>query len=144
MPATFLVDHDLVTAFQAGWRILYEDVTRFVAEALQAVLADVECADADIQDDLRFLRRELGRQCDRGTPWRVGDALDVLSMLDMTVWVSLRGLLAECPVLPAAVTAIVGGQTGPVSPTAFEFLSGTGQIRQVRSFMTKVRTALAG
>jgi hypothetical protein len=62
----------------------------------------------------------------------------------MTVCVSLRGLLAECPVLPATVTAIVDGQTGPVSPTAFEFFSGAGQIRQVRSFMSKVRTTLLG
>ena len=33
LPDAFLVDHDLVTAFEAGWRLLHEDVSMFVAGA---------------------------------------------------------------------------------------------------------------
>ena len=70
------------------------------------------------------------RQRDAGTPWRARDALDVLAMLDMPAWVSVLGLLDECPVLPAAMTAILEGHTGAVSATAFEFISTTGQIKE--------------
>jgi hypothetical protein len=59
-------------------------------------------------------------------------------MLDTTVWVSVIGLLGECPVVPAAVTAVLGGSTTSVSPTAFDFISTKAQIRDVQAFMQKV------
>ena len=34
LPDTFLVDHDLVMAFEVGWAVLHEDVSMFVAEHL--------------------------------------------------------------------------------------------------------------
>jgi hypothetical protein len=49
-------------------------------------------------------------------------------MLDMTAWTSLLGLLDECPILPAALTAILERRTTSVSPTAFDFISTTAQI----------------
>ena len=78
------------------------------------------------------------RQRDAGTPWRARDALDVIAMLDMPAWASLLGLLDECPVLPAALTATLEGRTGAVSATAFEFISTTGQIGEVRAFMARL------
>ena len=33
-PDAFLVDHDLVTAFEVGWSVLYQDVSLFVADQL--------------------------------------------------------------------------------------------------------------
>lgn len=135
LPEAFLVDHDLVTAFETGWAVLHEDVSMFVAEQLIATLTDLRCADAEIQGGLNALRRELVAQRDAGTPWRARDALDALAILDMPAWTSVLGLLDECPVLPAALTAILERHKGSISPTAFEFISTTGQLDQVRAFM---------
>ena len=142
LPDAFLVDHDLVMAFEVGWAVLHEDVSMFVAEHLIVTLRDLRCVDVEIQGGLNALRRELVRQRDAGTPWRARDALDVLAMLDMPAWASLLGLLDECPVLPAALTATLEGQTGAVSATAFEFISTTGQIGEVRAFMGKLLDVL--
>ncbi len=142
MPEAFLADHDLVMAFEVGWAVLHEDVSMFVAEHLIVSLTDLRCVDAEIQDELDTLRRALVKQRDAGTPWRARAALDVLAMLDMPSWVSLLGLLDECPVLPAALTATLEGHIGSVSATAFEFISTTGQIGEVRAFMGRLLDVL--
>jgi uncharacterized protein DUF6178 len=142
MPDAFLVGHDLVTAFEVGWAVLHEDVSMFVAEHLIVTLTDLRCVDAEVQRGLDALRRELVRQRDAGTPWLARDALDVLAILDIPSWASLLGLLDECPVLPAALTATLEGQIGAVSATAFEFISTTGQIGEVRAFMGKLLDVL--
>jgi hypothetical protein len=142
LPDTFLVGHDLVMAFEVGWAVLHEDVSMFVAEHLIVALRDLRCVDGEIQGGLDALRRELVRQRDAGTPWRARHALDVLAMLDLPAWASLLGLLDECPVLPAALTATLEGHIGAVSATAFEFISTTAQIGDVRAFMAKLPDAL--
>jgi hypothetical protein len=138
LPDAFLIDHDLITAFETGWAALHEDVCLFVAEHLIVTLTDLRSADADIQGGLNALRRELAAQRDAGTPWRARDALDVLAILDMPAWASLLGLLDECPVLPAALTATLERHKGSVSATAFEFISTADQIEKVRAFMGKL------
>jgi hypothetical protein len=142
LPDTFLVEHDLVRAFEVGWAVLHEDVSLFVAEHLIVILTDLRCLDAEVQSGLHALRRELVRHCAAGTPWRARAALDVLAMLDMPAWVGLVGLLDECPVLPAAVTAILERRTGAISAMAFEFISTIGHIRAVRAFMGKLLDVL--
>ena len=144
MPATFLVDHDLVSAFEVGWRVLHQDVCLFAAEHLIATLRDLRSVDKDIQRGLGALRRELVKQRRAGTPWRARGALDALAILDVPAWTSLLGVLDECPVLPAALTAILEGQTGAISATAFEFISTTAQIDRVRAFMAKLPDVLSG
>jgi hypothetical protein len=134
-PDAFLVDHDLVTAFEVGWWALYRDVSLFVADQLVSTLADLHCVDADIRRDVRALRLKLEKQREAGTPWLARDAADVLAMLDMTAWISVLGLLDECPILPAALTAVLERRTTLVSPTAFEFISTTDQIGDIRLFM---------
>jgi uncharacterized protein DUF6178 len=134
-PNAFLLDHDLVTAFEVGWWVLYRDVSLFVADQLMSTLADLHCVDADTRRGLRTLRRKLEKQREAGTPWLARDAADVLAMLDMTAWISVLGLLDECPILPAALTAILERRTTSVSPTAFEFISTTAQIGDIRLFM---------
>ena len=134
-PNAFLVDHDLVTAFEVGWSVLYQDVSLFVADQLMSTLADLHCVDADTRRGLRALRRTLVKQREAGTPWLARDAADVLAMLDMTAWISVLGLLDECPILPAALTAVLERRTTSVSPTAFEFISTTAQIGDIRLFM---------
>ena len=134
LPHTFLSDHDLITAFEIGWTRLHVDVGLFVATHLMHVLTDLECVDAGIQRDLQRLRRELGRQCYARTPWHARGSLDAIAMLDMPAWASLMGLLDECPILPAAVTAILENQATAVSATAFEFISTRRQIAVIHQF----------
>jgi aminoglycoside phosphotransferase (APT) family kinase protein len=143
-PSTaFLVDHDLVKTFEAGWSMLYRNVSLFVADQLVSTLADLHCVDADSHRDLRALRLELEKQRDAGTPWLARDAADALAMLDMTAWISVLGLLDECPILPAALTAVLEHRTTPVSPTAFEFISTTDQIGDIRLFMRTLPSLLS-
>ena len=59
-------------------------------------------------------------------------------MLDMPAWVSVLGLLDECPVLPAALTATLERRTGAISPTEFEFISTRSQLGNVREFMARL------
>ena len=142
-PDAFLVDHELVTAFEVGWRVLYQDVSLFVADQLMSTLADLESVDADTRKGLRALRRKLEKQRKAGTPWLARDAADVLAMLDTTAWISVVGLLDECPNLPAALTAILERRTTSVSPTAFEFISTTAQLGDIRLFMRTLREVLS-
>jgi hypothetical protein len=135
LPDTFLVDHDLVTAFEGGWSVLYQDVSLFVADQLVSTLADLHGVDADTRRALRALRRKLMEQRKAGTPWLARDAAEVLAMLDMTAYTSVLGLLDECPILPAALTAVLERRTTSISPTAFAFISTTAQIGDVRVFM---------
>ena len=39
-PDSFLIDHDLVTAFEVGWSVLHQDVSLFVAQQLISTLDD--------------------------------------------------------------------------------------------------------
>jgi hypothetical protein len=142
-PDSFLIDHDLVTAFEVGWSVLHQDVSLFVAEQLISTLDNLHCVDRDIQRGLVTLRRNLVKQRDAGTPWLARNAADVLAMLDMTAWISVLGLLDECPVLPAALTANLEGRTTTVSPTAFDFISTAAQIGDIRIFMRKLPDVLS-
>ena len=56
-------------------------------------------------------------------------------MLDVTAWISVRGLLDECPTLAAALTAVLERRTTLVSPTAFEFISTKAQIGDIHLFI---------
>ena len=87
--------------------MLYRDVTLFVADQLISTLREFHHVDADIRRDLNVLRRTLVKQRAAGTPWLARAAADVLAMLDTTVWTSVLGLLDECPILPAALTAVL-------------------------------------
>jgi hypothetical protein len=137
LPDTFLMHHDLVSAFEVGWAVLHEDVSMFAAEQLVFALSNLRCIDADIQEGLDALRIELTKQREAGTPWRARNALDVIAMLDMPAWVSVLGLLDECPVIPAALTATLEGRTGAISATEFEFISTSRQLGRVREFMAR-------
>jgi hypothetical protein len=142
-PDSWLIDHDLVTAFEVGWSVLYQDVSLFVAEQLVSMLTELHCADRDVRRGLVALQRTLVTERDAGTPWRARDAAEVLAMLDMTAGISVLGLLGECPVLPAALRAVVDGRTTRVSATAFDFISTAAQIGDVRIFMRKLPAVLS-
>jgi hypothetical protein len=143
-PDSLLIDHDLVTAFEVGWSALYQKVSLFTANQLTSVLRDIDSVDPDIRHSLAALRRTLAKEREAGTPWRARGAAEVLAMLDMTAWVSVLGLLDECPVIPAAMTAVLERRTKTVSPTEFDFISTAAQIDSVRAFMRKLPGLLTG
>ena len=143
LPDTFLVEHDLIALFEVGWSLLYRDVSLFVADQLISIAAGLHCLDPDTDRGLRALQRRLATQRAAGTPWHARDAADVLATLDMTAWISVLGLLDECPNLPAALTAILERRTTSVSPTAFDFISTTAQIGDVRVFMRALPRVLS-
>jgi hypothetical protein len=140
LPDSYLVDHDAMPAFEAGWRLLHHDVSRYVVDRLIATLSDLQSVDSAIQDDLLQLRRELERH--RDAPWHARESLDVIGILDMPAWACLCGLLSECPVLPEALTAVVEGHPRAVSATAFTSFSTAGQFHQVREFVARLRDVL--
>lgn len=135
LPETFLTDHDLVIVFQVGWRVLYEQVCMFSAERLIAILKDLTCGDREIQAGLRALRVDLRKHWQAGTPWRAREAMDVLTSLDLPAWAALLGLIAECPVLHAAVGASRQSGMHTVDASAFEFIAANSQIASMRAFL---------
>jgi hypothetical protein len=143
-PDASLADHDLVTAFEVGWSVLYEEVSLLAADQLIAILGDIGHADADTRHELGALRRTLVKHREAGTPWLARDAADVLARLDVTAWISVAALLDECPSLPAALTAVLERRTSPISPTAFEFISTTAQLGDIRLFMKALPGVLSG
>jgi len=137
VPDDFLLEHDLVSAFEAGWAVLHEEVSMFVATQVLATISDMTCTDADIESGMNTLRAALTRHRNAGTPWHAREALDVLAMLDTPAWTSVRGLLDEYPTMPAMLTAILDGRTGAISATEFEFISTRDQLVRIREFMSR-------
>jgi hypothetical protein len=131
----FLVDHDLIAVFEMGWSLLHRDVGMFVIDALASSLDELYLDDEEIRADIRALRRTLGKHRESATPWLARDAAGVLAALDATAWISVIGLLDECPILPETLMAVLEGRTTPVSPTAFTFISTAEQIGEIRVFM---------
>jgi hypothetical protein len=139
-----VADRSAVTAFEIGWSALYRDVTLFVADQLMTRLDGLESRDAAVAHGLRTFRHALASHREAGTPWLARDASDVLAMLDITAWISVLGLLDECPIVPATMTAVLERRTSPVSPTAFEFIASNAQIGDVRIFMKALPRVLDG
>ena len=135
LPDDFLVGHDLVGVFQAGWTVLHHQVCMDAAGRLINVLTRLRCADLEIQKGLDALRVAMTRQWHAGTPWHARDALDVIATLDMPAWATLLGLIDECPVIHDGIRASQGTGARAVSGTAFEFISENSQIASVREFM---------
>ncbi len=142
LPDDFLVDHDVLPVFEAGWRLLHRDVSMFVAKRLITILQELQTVDSPVREDLYRLLRNLERNCEAQTPWLSQDALEALAIIDMPAWASLCGLLSECPVLPATMNAILERHAGSVSATEFECFSTREQIHKVHEFSTKLRDIL--
>ena len=139
---TYLVDHDLIAEFEAGWRLLHEEVSLFITDRLLAALGALRTVDDDVQRDLDHLRRELKRERGLGTPWRAAESIEVIAILDTPAWACLCGLLSECPVVPDALSAILDGRARAVSATAFASFTARAQIDRVREFGGRLRDLL--
>ena len=139
---SFLVDHDLVSVFQVGWTVLYNDVSMYAAKQLIGVLMRMRCDDREIQAGLDALRIKMARHWRAGAPWRARDALDVIATLDMPAWAALLALIDECPVLHAGVGASRNSRVLSVNVSDFEFISENSQIASVREFMQSLPETL--
>jgi hypothetical protein len=134
-------DQDLITAFQVGWTVLYRDVCLFTAKRLIDVLANIECADRDIQLQLSGLRRELTHHVRDRVPWRARNALEVIVKLEAPSWATICALIDECPVLHAAVAASRRRHRA-INATECEFIPRNLQIAAVREFLESLPSAL--
>lgn len=140
LPEDFLVNHDLISVFQVGWTVLHTEVSMYAAERLIQILSCLRHDDRQIQVELDALRIEMARHWRDGAPWRAHDALDVIVLLDTPAWATLLGLIAECPVIHAAIGPARG--TRAVSASAFEFISENRQITSVHEFMESLPATL--
>ncbi len=135
LPISFLVDHDLVSVFQVGWKILHNEVCKYAAKQLLEVLGGMKCDDRELQRDLDTLRIKLAKQVRAGTPWHAREALEAIASLDLLAWTVLLALIDECPTLHAGVGASQKSGTLSVSVSDFEFISENSQIASIREFM---------
>jgi hypothetical protein len=142
LPDDFLVEHDLVSVFQVGWTVLYQNVCMYSAERLIRVLTRLRNEDGEIQSGLNALRADVTSQWKAGEPWRAREALDVIMILDMPAWATLVGLIDECPVMHAALRASRGSRARTVDASAFEFISSNSQIASIHDFMRSLPAAL--
>jgi hypothetical protein len=143
LPEDFLVGHDLVSVFQVGWRVLYEDVCMHAAEQLIGVLRRLRCEDRETQSGLNILRIEMTKQWRAGAPWRARAALDVMAILDMPAWAAQLGLIDECPVMHAGIGVSPGSRIRQVSATDFAFISENSQIASIHAFMRSLPETLS-
>src|SRR6185436_1448621 len=98
--------------------------------------------DHDLQTELDSLRMQLSTSCRAGMPWRARGAMEVIAILDMPAWAALLGLLDECPVLHAALSASANPRTLSVSASAFEFISENSQIASIKAFLQSLPETL--
>ncbi|MEO8071122.1 MAG: hypothetical protein ABI652_06945, partial [Acidobacteriota bacterium] len=144
LPEDFLVGHDLVRVFQVGWSVLHHQVCMYAAARLIDVLTSLKFEDREIQAGLKALRREMQQQWRAGTPWRAREALEVIAILDMPAWVALLGLIDECPVIHAGISAAPGSRILSFSASAFEFISGNSQIASIHQYLQALPATLRG
>lgn len=133
-PDDLLLKHDLITVFQVGYSVLYAQVTMRATERLIELLSDFRHGDPETQSGLDDLRIAMTREWRAGTPWRARDALDVLLVLDQPAWATMGGLVSECPVMHASLSA-ARLRTHTVAAEAFEFISERRQIAAVQEFL---------
>jgi hypothetical protein len=144
VPDDFLIHQELVTVFQVGWTVLYDEVCTRAAGGLIDALAGLPPHDAETRADLTVLRATLMRQWRAGTPWQARDAMDVLAGLDLPAFVTLLALLAECPVLPATIDPSSPPRRHRVDPSAFTFIAERAQIEAVGHFLDSLPELLRG
>ena len=138
----FLVRHDLVTVFQVGWTVLHDEVCVPAVTRLLEALGTLPARDPQTQADLAALRDTLTRHLRAGTAWQARDALDVLASLDQLAWVTLLGLIAECPVALATIEVAGAPRARRVDPSAFTFVSSRAQIDAVGAYLATLPDAL--
>lgn len=109
-------EHHLVKLFQVGWKLLYENVVLFTAEALMNYFDRIKAdpsgfkPDAGQAYDFDQLGRALESCVAAGRPWEFHDQLDnlmehLVSFMDGASVAALAALLREYPTLSVPVTS---------------------------------------
>jgi hypothetical protein len=143
LPRNFLLNQDLVSVFNLGWSLLFENVSLHTARRLVDIISALECRDTELRGELALLCRRLTAQIDAGTPWRECNRLDVIAILDQPSWAVLTGLLDECPVVPRHTGE--RADQGPLRISAgFDFISGNHRIEWAHRFVESLPAQLAG
>ena len=106
-------------------------------------MRSLRCDDRETQKGLNALRIEMARHWKAGMPWLARHALDVITILDMPAWAALLGLIDECPVMHAALSASRGSGLKAVGASSFEFISVNSQIATVHQFMESLPDTLS-
>lgn len=135
MPIDLLLHHDLIDLFQVGWTVLHENVGMRAAERLLGALTGLEFHDPITRSEIDALLAMLTKAWRAGAPWRIGDALEAIATLDLPAWIALVGLLGECPVMHAAVTASVDGETHAIDSSTFTFIATNDDIAAIDRFL---------
>jgi hypothetical protein len=133
--------HDLIGVFQVGWTALYRDVALHAAKRLIEVLKQVRSVDAETQGALNMLRVQMVKQVRAGTPWRAAPASEVIAILDKPAWAALAGLIAEYPVMHAAIAAHESGAL-TIDASALDWISDNDQLAAVREYLRTLPEAL--
>ncbi|MBN2336971.1 MAG: hypothetical protein JXP48_00410 [Acidobacteria bacterium] len=134
-PLGFLLGQDLVPVFKAGWNVIYERVSLYVAKSLAGILDRLRCEEPRLRRDLAELGRRLKRRVREGTPWKERDNLDIIALLDQPAWAVLAGLLDECPVVPRFDATETGAPESRRIAATREFISGIAQVQAVERFV---------
>jgi hypothetical protein len=98
------------------------------------VFDQIRCRDRDTQLRLNGLRHDLTQHVGNRAPWRARNALDILVRLDGPSWAALDGLIAECPVMHAAISA-PERRCRTIDAAHFEFIATNGQIGAAHKFL---------
>ncbi len=144
VPDRLLVEHDLLALFGEGWTLVRERACASAARHLLTVVRRIEYHEPETHKALVELRRSLTHHLRARTPWRAAPFLDVVAVLNTPAWAALAGLIAECPVLHGAVSAIVERQRTAIDATAFAFFSETAQLDVVDAFLDRLAEVLTG
>lgn len=143
LPEDFLSTRDLVSVFQVGLTTVHEQVGLYALERSREALLGLSCHDDDVQADIVELCRWLEEYRIAGTPWRVRDRLDVITILDTPAWATLVGLVDQCPVVPRDAGREAPGRRTLRVSTDIEFISENRQIAWARHFLESLPSLLA-
>ena len=126
-----LTQGPLIRLFQAGWKLLYDDVVRATAEALVGFADKIKAAASQTDAALELGRWATGLRAaaDRGVPWECDDPLDVLLLhLDGETAQALAALFQPYPAMTDAVR-----RAAPASWPAF--IGTSAQLKWVRQYL---------
>jgi hypothetical protein len=136
-------EHRVTTVFQVGWAVLHRDVSIFAATRLLDVLDSIRPRERDMQIEFQMLARELRKQTQAGTPWRVRSRLELLAPFDLLATAALGALFDECPVMLANVSGQDLRGLHTVDPSDFQFIADARHITAVRAFLLRIPELLA-
>ncbi len=132
----------LVSAFHAGWRRLFQEVSLLTARRLAEVLSGVRGSEV-IERQARDTARRLLRDAGAGEPWRARGEIEVVAVLDQPSWLILTNLLEPCPSVPRDFDRVPSGRPRLRVSRELEFISQSRQLTSVREFLEALPGTLA-